>query len=227
MHILKHGGTPILISHFGRPGGKVNDKYSMRHIVPAVKDVLKEYGRDLHFLAESIGPEGLSPYLDVKENEVNLLENHRFTKHNEHFTRQLAAMCDGGVIREDFAGMHRPTSFDELARMKGARAFGGFLLEREIRLLSPFTDNLPHPFSLFWGGGPKFLDKLVAIKELLEKMSGKNEDKIYLIAGALKVFLEAKLGFVTGGAPQLGQLDELRTFLMAAHRLSSQHATLP
>jgi phosphoglycerate kinase len=78
--ILNDGGSAILMSHLGRPDGKVQDKYSMKHIVSAVEKVI---GRKVLFASDCMGDDAKKMAAALKPGEVLLLENLRFYEEEE------------------------------------------------------------------------------------------------------------------------------------------------
>src|SRR5688500_6129010 len=78
--ILSDGGSVILMSHFGRPKEGPMEKYSLKHLVSHLKELL---GTDVQFAADCIGEEAFQKAAALKPGEVLLLENLRFHKQEE------------------------------------------------------------------------------------------------------------------------------------------------
>ena len=78
--ILNDGGSAILMSHLGRPDGKKQDKYSMKHIIAALE---KNLGKKVIFAGDVIGEEVAKKAAALKAGEVLLLENLRFYEEEE------------------------------------------------------------------------------------------------------------------------------------------------
>ncbi|HNW00247.1 MAG TPA: phosphoglycerate kinase, partial [Chitinophagales bacterium] len=78
--ILNDGGSVVLISHLGRPKGGPEDKYSLRHIVAHLSQLL---GREVQFVNDCIGDMALTAAQSLKAGEVVLLENLRFHPEEE------------------------------------------------------------------------------------------------------------------------------------------------
>ena len=105
-YIIAHGGTVILMSHLGRPKNK-EDKFSLKHIVPAVEKVV---GKEVKFVADSIGTEVEKAVADLKKGDILLLENLRFYKEEEagdkDFAKSLANLGDF-YVNDAFGTAHR------------------------------------------------------------------------------------------------------------------------
>ncbi|RYY37391.1 MAG: phosphoglycerate kinase, partial [Sphingobacteriaceae bacterium] len=78
--ILKDGGAVILMSHLGRPKDGPTDKYSLKHIVPHLSDLL---GQQVEFADDCIGAQATEKAAELEKGEVLLLENLRFYKEEE------------------------------------------------------------------------------------------------------------------------------------------------
>src|SRR5262245_23336580 len=78
--VLRDGGSVILMSHLGRPKEGKADKYSLRHVLSALSELL---GRKVRFADDCIGPEAVKTSSTLKAGEVLLLENLRFYKEEE------------------------------------------------------------------------------------------------------------------------------------------------
>src|ERR1700761_2957576 len=91
--ILTDGGEVILMSHLGRPKDGPTDKYSLKHLVPHLSDLL---GQQVEFASDCIGHEAVEKAKNLAKGEVLLLENLRFYKEEEkgdvEFAKKLAAL---------------------------------------------------------------------------------------------------------------------------------------
>jgi phosphoglycerate kinase len=85
--ILKDGGAVILMSHLGRPKDGPTDKYSLKHIVPHLSDLL---GQQVEFANDCIGEEAVTKAKELEKGEVLLLENLRFYKEEEKGDKDFA-----------------------------------------------------------------------------------------------------------------------------------------
>jgi len=181
----------IMMGHLGRPGGKVNPKYSLE---PVATYLAQKLGREV-ILTESAVDCGLKELLSLKQTKIVLLENLRFHPEEEandkQFCSQLAQLGDI-YINDAFGTSHR-----KHASTYGITAFfpktagGGFLLKRELEALINITEKPKRPFIALLGGA-KVSDKIKTIERLMTSV-----DKL-LIGGAMAYpFLKAK-GYEVG-----------------------------
>lgn len=190
-HVLNEGGKVILGSHLGRPKGKVEPKYSLE---PVGSYLSRNLGQDVLLTEDCVGdaPRGLSHQMRV--GDVMLLENLRFHPGEEEnapeFANRLAELCDV-YVSDAFGTLHRAhASTEGLPRIIKNKAIG-FLVEKELKFLTPLKENPRRPFALIMGGS-KVSDKIGVLEFFLSKV-----DTI-VIGGAMAYsFLSAK-GFQVG-----------------------------
>ncbi|MGM0621946.1 MAG: phosphoglycerate kinase, partial [Bacteroidota bacterium] len=105
--VIEGGGSPVIMSHFGRPKNGPEDKFSMRHLVSHLKKLL---GVEVKLAPDCIGEEVNKMAADLKPGEVLMLENLRFhpgeTKGDEDFAKELAKNGDCWV-NDAFGTAHR------------------------------------------------------------------------------------------------------------------------
>src|ERR1700760_1434713 len=85
--ILNDGGAVILMSHLGRPKGGPEEKYSLKHLIPHLSDLL---GQRVEFADDCIGPEAVEKAKALAPGQVLLLENLRFYKEEENGDKDFA-----------------------------------------------------------------------------------------------------------------------------------------
>src|SRR5215213_9925379 len=106
--ILNDGGSVILMSHLGRPKEGPTEKYSLKHLVPHLNELLG--GTKLLFADDCIGEQAVNAAANLKPGEVLLLENLRFYKEeekgNEAFAEKLSKLGDV-YINDAFGTAHR------------------------------------------------------------------------------------------------------------------------
>ncbi len=190
--ILEAGAKKvILMSHFGRPNGKVDPKYSLE---PVAKALAERLGVDVT-LTETALDRGIKTLLSLNEAKIILLQNIRFHAEEEANDREFARTLSnyGDVFVFDaFGAAHRKhASTYEINAFFKNRAFGGLLLKREVEALEKITKNPKKPFVAVVGGA-KVSDKIKIIESLLTDVDH------LLIGGAMAYpFLKAK-GFSIG-----------------------------
>jgi len=184
-HILQNNPKKvILISHLGRPKGKVVEKYSLKPVALRLKELL---GEQVKFLNDCVG-DSIKKEIDSASERIVLLENLRFHPEEEandpNFARQLASLAMV-FINDAFGTAHRAhASTEGVARHLKAAA--GFLLEKEIQYLGNAVQNPQGPFMVILGGA-KVSDKIGVIENLIYKC-----DAIIIGGGMSYTFLSAQ-----------------------------------
>ena len=176
----------ILMSHFGRPKGKIDPQYSLE---PVAKYLAEKLGMEVT-LSETALDRGIKTLLGLNESKIVLLQNLRFHPEEEgndrEFAKQLASYGDVFVF-DAFGAAHRKhASTYEINAFFKNKAYGGLLLKREVESLDKVTKNPAKPFVAVVGGA-KVSDKIKIIEALLVSV-----DKL-LIGGAMAYpFLKAQ-----------------------------------
>ena len=116
--ILKKKGTPVIISHFGRPKGKRSDNFSLKKILPSLSKHLK---KKIIFCKNCIGNDVEKVLKNIKIGQIVLLENLRFhtgeTNNNYNFAKNLTKFCDI-YINDAFSVSHRKhASVDKVTKL--------------------------------------------------------------------------------------------------------------
>ena len=182
-HILKEGGMAILMSHLGRPKGKVVN--SMR-LAPVAKRLEELLGKKVLYMNDCVGPEVEAATKAMKPGEVILLENLRFhkaeTDNDPDFSGRLASLGEV-FVNDAFGTCHRAHASTEgvTKYLKGA---AGFLVQKEIGYFQRATANPEKPYISILGGA-KVSDKIAVIENLLEKI-----DAILIGGGMAYTFLK-------------------------------------
>ncbi len=190
-HILDNGGSVILISHLGRPNGKVVPSLSLAPVARRLSRLLK---LEVRFLPDCLGEMVQKAADELQPGDVLLLENLRFypgeTQNDPDFSRQLAALGDV-YVDDAFATAHR-----EHASVVGVPEFlqpaiAGFLMENEINYFNKALTDPVRP-SVAILGGAKVSDKIKTLKSLMKKV-----DKIIIGGGMAFTFLKT-MGYHVG-----------------------------
>jgi len=221
-HILDEGGALIIMSHMGKPKGKVAAKYSLSQIVDAVAAAL---GRPVQFAPDCAKAQDQAAAL--KPGEVLMLENLRFYPEEEgkpvgiekedpayeaakkemkgrqkEFAKVLASYADCYVM-DAFGTAHRKHAstaviadyFDADNKMLG------FLMEKEVAAVDAVLGDIKRPFVAIMGGS-KVSSKIGIIENLLGKV-----DKLILCGGMTYTFAKAHGGEIGGSIVELDKLD--------------------
>ena len=164
-YILEKGAKRIiLMSHLGRPKGRIEEKYRLN---PVAKRLEKLLGQPVKKLDECIG-NGVKQAIESAKEKVILLENLRFhpeeEENNPEFAKQLAGLGEI-YINDAFGTAHRAHASTE-GVTHFLKSAAGFLLEREIKYLGGALSEPVHPFVVILGGA-KVSDKIGVIEHLL------------------------------------------------------------
>ncbi len=189
--IISEGGSPIIMSHFGRPKDGPTDKYSMRHLVGHLSDLL---GVEVKLAPDCIGAEVQAMAKALKPGEVMMLENLRFhkgeEKGDEEFAKQLAENGDCWV-NDAFGTAHRAhASTAVIAKFFPNDKMFGYLIESEVESLDKVVKNPQRPLTAIMGGA-KVSTKITIIENLLSKV-----DNLILGGGMTYTFIKANGGKV-------------------------------
>ncbi|MBR1542612.1 MAG: phosphoglycerate kinase [Bacteroidaceae bacterium] len=220
--ILADGGAVIMMSHMGKPKGKVNPKMSLSQIVKPVSEAL---GVEVKFAPDCANATAEAEAL--KPGEALLLENLRFypeeegkpvgvekgtpeydeakkamKKSQKEFAKKLASYADAYVM-DAFGTAHRKHAstavidefFDADHRMLG------YLMEKEVQAVDNVLSNIKRPFVAIMGGS-KVSSKIGIIENLLGKV-----DKLILCGGMTYTFAKAHDGEIGNSIVELDKLD--------------------
>ncbi|MDD8023411.1 MAG: phosphoglycerate kinase [Paracoccaceae bacterium] len=183
--ILKKGGKPVLLAHFGRPKGKVVPEMSLQPLVPALEAAL---GVPVAFAADCIGAPAKKAVAALAEGQVLLLENTRFHTGEEKNDAELAAAMAalGEVyVNDAFSAAHRAHSSTEgVAHILPSAA--GRLMEAELKALEAALGNPMRPVTAVVGGA-KVSTKLDLLGNLVAKV-----DHLVIGGGMANTFLVAQ-----------------------------------
>jgi len=169
--ILTDGASVIIMTHLGRPKGKYNPKYSLKHILPYLEDKL---AKTIKFSEDyKVTDEIKNTAKSLKPGEVMLLENLRFnieeTDGNEEFAKELASLGDTYVMNA-FGTAHRAhASTYTIAKYFGEHKMLGYLIESEINNINKAINQATYPFTAIIGGS-KVSTKINIIEALIEKV---------------------------------------------------------
>lgn len=220
--ILADGGAVIIMSHMGKPKGKVNPKLSLKQIVPTVSKAL---GIEVKFAPDCANASDEAAAL--KDGEALLLENLRYYPEEEgkpvgiekdapgyaeakkamaesqkKFAKKLASYADAYVM-DAFGTAHRKHAstavidefFDKDNRMLG------YLMEKEVKAVDAVLGNIKRPFTAIMGGS-KVSTKIGIIENLLGKV-----DNLILCGGMTYTFAKAQGGEIGNSIVELDKLD--------------------
>jgi len=183
--ILKKGGKPVLMAHFGRPEGQVVPDMSLSVVRPALEKAL---GVPVHFATDCIGAEAKKAVASLPVGEVLLLENTRFhaaeTANDSAFAASLAALGDI-YVNDAFSAAHRAhASTEGIAHLLPSAA--GRLMQAELTALEKALGKPERPLVALVGGA-KVSSKLDLLGNLVSRV-----DHLIIGGGMANTFLAAQ-----------------------------------
>lgn len=219
--ILNDGGSLILMSHLGRPKEGPADKYSLRHTLPVIRELL---GRDVDFADDCIGESARNAAAALRPGQVLLLENLRFYKQEEKgdsdFAKSLSAYGDY-YVNDAFGTAHRAhASTAVIAREFHGRCCFGYLMAAEIDNASRVLVHAEKPFTAIMGGA-KVSDKILIIEQLMPKV-----DHLIIGGGMAYTFIKARGGQIGSSLCEQDKLGLALDILKKAEALGV-HIHLP
>ena len=189
--ILSGGGSAILMSHLGRPKNGPEEKFSLKHVLPYLSQMLD---LKVKFADDCIGLSAIELSASLQNGEVLLLENLRFykeeTKGDIGFAKKLSQL--GEVYLNDaFGTAHRAhASTAIIARFFPENKMFGYIMENEVKNIDLVLNRAQKPFTAILGGA-KVSGKIEIINNLLSKV-----DNLLVGGGMMFTFIHAKGGEV-------------------------------
>ncbi len=210
--VLGDGGSVILMSHLGRPDGKAQEKFSLKHAIPAIEKIL---GMKIKFANDCIGDETAKITAELKAGEVLLLENLRFYEEEEgkpyslpenatdeekktakakvkesqkEFVKKLASYANC-YVNDAFGTAHRAHASTALiAEHFPGNSMFGYLIESELEAMDKVLKSDSKPLTAIMGGA-KVSDKILLIENLLNRV-----DNLIIGGGMTYTFIKAQGG---------------------------------
>ena len=222
--IIKDGGAVILMSHLGRPDGRI-EKYSLKPVIPVLE---KHLGQKVFFADDCLGESAVSMAAGLKPGEVLLLENVRFYPEEEGKPKlpdtatddeKKAAKAEMKAKQKElarklsgYAEVYVNDAFGTAHRAHGTTAviadyfpkdkiMFGFLINSELAAMDRVLNNAQHPFTAIMGGA-KVSDKIMLIENLLNRV-----DNLIIGGGMTYTFVKAKGGKIGKSLCEEDKLD--------------------
>ncbi|MEE8163286.1 MAG: phosphoglycerate kinase [Anaerolineae bacterium] len=184
-YLLEHGAKVILMSHLGRPKGKVVDKLRLSAVPERLAELL---GRPVRKLDDCVGRKVEAAVAEMRRGDVILLENTRFHPEEESnhpvYARELASLADI-FVNDAFGAAHRAHA-STVGVAEYLPSVAGLLMEKEITFLGKALAAPDHPFVAILGGA-KISSKIGLIDNLLTKVDG-----LLIGGGMANTFLKAQ-----------------------------------
>jgi len=184
--IVESGGRAILMSHMGRPKGKVIPELRMTPVALRLSEYMKQ---EIKLAPDCVGEETRKMAMDLQDGEILLLENLRFhaeeTSNDAGFAEQLAELGEV-FINDAFGTAHRAHASTEGVTHHISPCAAGYLMQKEIDYLGGALEHPQRPFVAVLGGA-KVAGKIEIIESLLNRV-----DTILVGGGMSFTFLKAE-----------------------------------
>jgi len=222
--IITDGGSVILMSHLGRPEGRM-EKYSLKPVLTVLE---KHLGKKVLFADDCLGESAVKMSAALKPGEVLLLENVRFYPEEEgkpilpetatdeekkaakaelkakqkELAKKLAAYADV-YVNDAFGTAHRAHGTTAVIAdyFPADKRMFGFLINSELAAMDRVLNNAQHPFTAIMGGA-KVSDKIMLIENLLNRV-----DNLIIGGGMTYTFIKAKGGKIGKSLCEEDKLD--------------------
>lgn len=191
LKVLEDGGSVVLMSHLGRPKGKVDPKLSLALVCDAVSDSI---GVQVKFVEDCVGEVAETAVAALQQGEVLLLENLRFYPEEEQGDEDFAkALSQHGdiYVNDAFGTAHRPhASTTTVAHYFSGNKCFGYLLAKEIKAIEKVMQTGKKPVTAVLGGA-KVSTKITIIEHILDKI-----DHLIIGGGMAYTFIKAQGGHI-------------------------------
>lgn len=211
--ILADGGSVILMSHLGRPKEGPEDKFSLKHLVSHLSNLLG--GIKVNFVDDCIGEKAESAAAALQPGEVLILENLRFykeeTKGDEAFAEKLSKLGDV-YVNDAFGTAHRAHASTAIIAkfFPQEKKMFGLLMEGEVKSAQKVLSESEKPFTAILGGA-KVSDKILIIENLMEKATD-----IIIGGGMAYTFFKAQGGTIGNSLVEEERLETAKDILQKA-----------
>ena len=213
--ILNDGGSVILMTHLGRPKGKVNEEFSLKNIVTEIESVL---GREVKFCADCIGKEATDMTANLQPGEILLLENLRFYNEEESGDRDFAEKLSkygDAYVNDAFGTAHRAhASTAIIADFFPETKFFGLLMSKELEAVEKVLGSGEKPVTAILGGS-KVSTKITIIENILPAI-----DNLIIGGGMAFTFIRALGGHIGNS---LLEEDKLKLALEILEKAKAQN----
>ncbi len=208
-YLLDHGAAVILMSHLGRPKGKVVESFRLRPVALWLSGLLK---MPVPITGDPLGVGTRDAVARLKPGQLLMLENLRFHPQEEanddEYAKTLASYGDV-YVNDAFGTAHRAHA-STVGVTKYLPAYAGLLMEREIEALSKLIENVEHPFAAIIGGA-KVSGKLGVLNHLMGLC-----DSFLIGGGMANTFLVAQGNGVGKSLLEKDLVDEAKGILEQA-----------
>ena len=212
-YLLENGAAVILMSHRGRPKGTYDEAFSMEPVLKAAENVLDH--KIIPMFSGAVVDENVHRMArELKPGEIGLLENLRFRneekKNDDGFSAELASLADC-YVNDAFGTAHRAHA-SNVGIVKKLPAALGFLMGKEVQVLSDLIEKPKHPFMAILGGA-KVSDKISVIDNLMNVV-----DEIFIVGAMANTFLLAKGHDMGASLVEVDEVDHAKELMAKAEK---------
>ena len=219
-HLVSKGARVILMSHLGRPDGKVVPAMSLAPCAQRLSELLK---KPVAMAKDCIGPEVEAQAEALQDGDILLLENLRYHPEEEAneagFAKQLASLGEL-YVNDAFGTAHRAHASTEGVTRFLSPCAAGLLMLKEMEYLGKALESPERPFVAILGGA-KISGKIDVIENLLDKV-----DTLLIGGGMMYTFYKAK-GFEVGKSLLEAEKVELARSVMEKAKEKGRRFVLP
>lgn len=212
-YLLDKGASVILMSHRGRTKGTYDEAFSMEPVLKAAEKVLDHKIIPM-FSGAVVDENVLRMARELKPGEIGLLENLRFRneekKNDDTFADELASLADC-YVNDAFGTAHRAHA-SNVGIVKKLPAALGFLMGKEVRVLSDLIEKPKRPFMAILGGA-KVSDKISVIDNLMNVV-----DEIFIVGAMANTFLLAKGHDMGASLVEADEVDHAKELMAKAEK---------
>ena len=213
--IIESGGAAILMSHLGRPKNGPEEKFSLKHLIPHLSELLNT---DVIFADDCIGRSAAELASNLKPGAVLLLENLRFykeeTKGDADFAKKLASLADV-YMNDAFGTAHRAhASTAIIAQYFPTEKLFGYIMGNEIKNIDKVVKGGEKPVTAILGGA-KVSGKIEIINNLIDKV-----DNIIIGGGMMFTFIKALGGKVGNSLVEDDLIDTAKKAMAKAEEMN-------
>ncbi len=219
-HLLDAGAAVILMSHLGRPKGRIDPAFSLRPVADHLASLLPQ---PVKFALDSVGPDAQQKASQLQPGQILLLENLRFnpgeTGNDPGFAAGMAGLGDA-YVNDAFGTAHRAHASTEGVTKHFEERRAGLLMQRELDFLGNLLAGPEAPFVAVLGGA-KVSGKVDVIRNLLGRV-----DQLILGGGMIFTFLKVH-GLEIGSSLLDEETIEVVTEITRLAKESSTELVLP
>jgi phosphoglycerate kinase len=215
--VMRDGGKAIIMSHLGRPKKGFERRFSLKHIVKHLSDLLEA---SVGFSSDCIGGSTIANISNMENGDILVLENLRFYPEEElgdpAFAKQLASLADV-YVNDAFGTAHRAhASTAIIADYFPNEKYFGLLLSKEISSLKTALEKPKRPFTAIIGGA-KITEKIDVITSLFDKV-----DNLIVGGGMAYTFAKAMGGNIGNSLAEEGKVELAKRLIATAKRKGVQ-----